>query len=117
MQVKERLIKDKKPDQRVLDELVLRIVETAQPRRIILFGSAALGKMDRDSDIDVLIVMPDGVHRRKTAQTVYRSLRDLGIAKDIVVVTETDIREHHDNRSLVIYPALQEGKEIYSASG
>ena len=83
----------------------------------MLFGSAALGDMGPDSDLDVLVVMPDGVHRRKTAQNIYLSLRGLGIAKDIVVVTETDVREHSNNRSLVIYPALRQGKELYSAPG
>jgi len=35
-----------------LDVLVARIVEIAQPDRIILFGSAARGDMGPDSDID-----------------------------------------------------------------
>jgi hypothetical protein len=38
------------------------------------------------SNLDVLVAMLDGVHRRHRAQTIYRSLAGFGIAKDVVVV-------------------------------
>ena len=103
-------------EQQILDQVVTRIVETVQPRRIILFGSAARGQMGPHSDLDLRIVMPDGAHRRQTSQRLYRALWGLGIPKDIVVVTESDIRQFADEPSLVICPALKEGKEVYSAA-
>ena len=51
----------------MLTELARRIVEVVQPRRIILFGSAACGQMGPHSDLDVLVIMPDGVHRQEMA--------------------------------------------------
>jgi predicted nucleotidyltransferase len=102
-------------EQELLDEVVKRTVKAVQPLRIILFGSAARGTMGQDSDLDLLLVVPDGVHRRRTAQAVYKSLRGIGFAKDVVVVTESDIREYGDNPSLIIYPALRQGKELYHA--
>jgi len=104
------------PDPKMIDELVRCIVEVAHPLRIILFGSAARGAMGSHSDLDVLVVMPDGIHRRKTAQEIYRRLWGFGFAKDIVVVTESDLRKYGDNFSLIYYPALREGREIYVAS-
>ena len=104
----------RKPDPRLLDELVKRTVEAVHPLRIILFGSAARDAMGPDSDLDLLVA--DGVHRRRTAQTIYRSLRGLCLAKDVVVVTESDILEYRDNPSLVINPALRYGKELYNAA-
>lgn len=106
-----------KPDPQLLDEVVKRTVAAVHPLRIILFGSAARDAMGPDSDLDLLVVVPDGVHRRRTAQTIYRSLRGVGFAKDVVVVTESDIREYGDNPSLVINPALNQGKELYRAAG
>jgi predicted nucleotidyltransferase len=106
-----------KPDQRLLDELVKRTVEAVHPLRIILFGSAARDAMGPDSDLDLLVVVPDGAHRRRTAQAIYRSLAGLGFAKDVVVATESDLRQYGDNPSLVIYPALIQGKELYHATG
>ena len=106
-----------KVDQKLIDTVVQRIVETAHPLRIILFGSAATGSMGPDSDLDLLVVVPDGVHRRRTAQQIYRRLSRLGIPKDIVVATESDIRQHKDNPSLVLFQALAHGKELYHATG
>lgn len=106
-----------RPDERLLGELVKRTVATANPVRIILFGSAARGTMGPDSDLDLLVVVHDGVHRRRTAQAIYKSLRGIGFAKDVVVVTESDIREFGKNPSLVICPALRQGREIYHAAG
>lgn len=106
-----------KLDQRLLDELVRRVVDAVRPRRIILFGSGARGEMGPHSDLDLLVVMPDGVHRRRTAQAVYKSLGGLGFAKDVVVVTESDLQQFGQNPSLVIFPALQQGKELYHAGG
>lgn len=101
----------------LLTDLVNRVVETVHPRRILLFGSAARGQMGPHSDLDVLVVMPDGVHRRRTAQALYRSLSGLGIAKDIVVATEGDLRLYGRNPGMVLFPALEEGMEIYRAGG
>ncbi len=101
------------PDAQLLDELVRRIVEAVHPLRIILFGSAARGEMGPDSDLDVLVVMPDGVHRRETAQLIRRHLMGLGFAKDILVVTESDVERHRANPYLIIKPAMDEGKELY----
>lgn len=104
-------------DDALLDDVVRRIVERVHPTRIVLFGSAARGALGPHSDLDLLVVMPDGTHRRNTEKVLYRELADLGVSKDIVVVTEGDVREHGGNQSLVIYPALQEGKELYRAVG
>ena len=56
-----------------LDGIVRRIVTAADPLRVIVFGSGARGQMGPDSDLDLLIVMPDGTQRRRTAQRLYRS--------------------------------------------
>ena len=46
----------------LIPELVVRVREAANPLRIILFGSAACNKTDKNSDIDILVVVPDNVH-------------------------------------------------------
>ena len=104
------------PDTRLLEELVQRIVEAVHPLRIILFGSAARGEMGPNSDLDVLVFMPDGIHRRETAQLIYRHLRGLGFATDVVVVTQSDVAQYASNPYMLINPALEEGKELYHAT-
>jgi predicted nucleotidyltransferase len=98
---------------KVLDEIVRRIVEVAEPEKIILFGSAARGELGPDSDIDLLVVKPD-VHRRRLTQAIYMGLVGVGQAVDVVVVTPKDIEQYKDAFALVIEPALREGKVVYS---
>ncbi|MFB3880051.1 MAG: nucleotidyltransferase domain-containing protein [Armatimonadota bacterium] len=73
------------PDQQKLDELVRRVVEAVHPLKIIVFGSAARGEMGPDSDVDLLVVMPEGTHRGQTADRTYLSVRRVGIPSDVVV--------------------------------
>ena len=96
----------------VLAEVVRRIVEVAQPDRIILFGSAVRGEMGPNSDLDLLVVK-SGVHRRHLAQAIYRNLIGVGFPVDIVVVTPEDIERYGDSIGLVLEPALQEGRMVY----
>lgn len=104
-------------DSQLLDEIVKRVTRAVQPVRVVLFGSAVRGEIGPNSDLDILVVMPDGTHRREAPRAIYQALRGLGMAKDIVVATEHDIRQYGDNPSLVLKPALEEGKELYHAEG
>jgi predicted nucleotidyltransferase len=99
----------------VIEQLIRRIIELVQPLRIILFGSAARDEMGPDSDIDVLVVMPDGVHRRRTAQLLYRQIRGLGVPFDILVATPNDLEMHKDNIGMIYQSILQKGREVYAA--
>jgi predicted nucleotidyltransferase len=100
---------------REVDNLVRRIVEEVHPLRIILFGSAARGETGPGSDIDLLVVMPEGIHRRRTAQLLYQNVRGLGIPFDILVATPGDLEKHKDNIGLIYRVILQEGREVYAA--
>ena len=95
--------------------LIRRIVEEVDPLRIILFGSATRDEFGPDSDIDVLVVMPNGTHRRRTAQLLYRNINGVNVPFDVLVATPTDLEKHKDNIGLIYKTVLQEGKEIYAA--
>ncbi|MGA2799454.1 MAG: nucleotidyltransferase domain-containing protein [Thermoguttaceae bacterium] len=101
-------------DDQTLDELVQRVVQVAQPEKIILFGSAARGEMDSDSDVDFLVVK-SGAHRRQLATDIHMHLFDFKQSVDIVVVTPEDIERYGHSPALVIEPALREGKVVYAA--
>jgi len=101
---------------KLLDTAVQRIAEAVQPLRIILFGSAARGELAANSHLDLLVVMPDGAHRRNTARRLCRALYGLGVPKDFVVETESDVKQFGDNPSLILSNALKEGRELYRAA-
>lgn len=98
-----------------LDELVRRIVETVHPLRIILFGSAARREMTPDSDVDVLVVMPDGTHRLQAASELHMRMLGLHMPVDILVTTEGALDRHRDNIGLIHRTVLREGRELYAA--
>lgn len=58
------------------------------------------------------VVVPDGVHRRRAAEEISRRLAGLGVARDVVVVTASDVERYGDEPSLVRYPALRQGREL-----
>lgn len=100
----------------VLDEIVRRIVEVARPDKIILFGSAARGEMGPNSDVDLLVVKSNVVHRGRLAEEIYMRLIGVGQAVDVIVVAPEDIERYKHAIGLVIEPALREGKVVYATS-
>ncbi|MFP4687749.1 MAG: nucleotidyltransferase domain-containing protein [bacterium] len=100
----------------VISEILNVICEVADPVKVILFGSAARDEADQESDFDFLVVVSDGTHRRRTAQKIHENLFGIGCAKDIVVVTESDVEDYKDSPALVIYPALKEGRVLYESA-
>jgi len=99
-------------DNQLLSEIIHRIVEVAQPIKIIMFGSAARGEMHPNSDIDLLVIK-SGVHRRQVAQDIYENLIGVNLPVDIIVVTPEDIEKYGNSIGLVLEPALREGEVIY----
>lgn len=102
-------------DQETLDDIINRIVEVAEPEKIVLFGSAARGEMDRHSDVDLLVVQ-DCESRRDLSARIRQNLYGVRAAVDVVVVTPKDVERYKDSHALVIKPALREGKVVYEAA-
>ena len=101
-------------DPRILDEIIRRVVEVAQPDKIILFGSAARGEMTRHSDVDLLVVA-EVEDRLAVMGRIHRRLRGEHAAVDVVVVTPADVARYGHSHALIIKPALREGRVVYEA--
>lgn len=102
-------------EQAILDDIIRRIVDVAQPEKIILFGSAARGDMGSNSDVDLLIIK-EGADALELMGDIYMNLDGVGAAVDAIVVTPDDVERYKDTHALVIKPALQEGKVVYEAA-
>ena len=103
------------PDSQVVDRMIQAVVASVSPLRIIVFGSAARGDTGPDGDLDLLVVMPQGMHRRKTAQRLYRQIVGFGLPIDIVVATPESLEFHRNNFGLIYQRILHEGMEVYAA--
>lgn len=101
-------------EQATLNDIVKRIVDVADPERIILFGSAARGDFGRNSDVDLLIIK-DGEDTLTLMSRIYGAMQGVGIAVDALVVSSADVERYKDSHSLIIKPALQDGVVIYES--
>lgn len=90
-----------------------RIVRGFRPERIVLFGSQARGDARPDSDVDLLVVLRDVAHRRRTAAQIHTALAGIPLGKDVIVVTAQDVKDLVDVVGTAVRPALREGRTIY----
>ena len=100
----------------ILGSILRRLVEAYQPEAVYLFGSRARGQSDRDSDYDLLVVVPaDAPEARQRPQLAVRALRGVGVPVDAVVMTRPafDLRAHVVNS--LPEAALREGRLLYGA--
>ena len=97
----------------IIEKMVRKIVELAEPEKVILFGSHATGHARAGSDVDLLVVTRKGETRREIAVELYRALRGAGVGKDIVVVRPEDVEKYRDIVGTIIYPAVHEGRVLY----
>ena len=100
-------------DDAIVEAMVSRLTDRFKPERILLFGSRARGDATESSDVDLLVVMPDGTDRRQAAIEMHVLLGDLPAAKDIVVTTPAHIAERGHVIGTVLRPALREGTVLY----
>ncbi|MGD0011276.1 MAG: nucleotidyltransferase domain-containing protein [Terriglobia bacterium] len=100
--------------ERVIEQMVLRIVDRFDPERIILFGSAARGDAGPDSDVDLLVVMPVEGSRREKAVEIGAAVNDIPVPKDIVVTTPEDFEWRKEIVGTIERPAVREGRLVYA---
>ncbi len=90
------------------------IAREFRPRRIILFGSYAYGKPTRDSDVDLLVIMP---HKgRGVTKAIEISLKaPAPFACDLLVRSPQKIRQRLAWGDCFIQEVLGKGKILYEA--
>jgi predicted nucleotidyltransferase len=97
----------------LVSEIVKRILEVAEPQRIILFGSAAMGQMTKDSDIDLLVLESVPGDTRQESIRIRQAVRGLGYPFDIIVMAVERFEESKHVIGGIAYPANKYGKVIY----
>lgn len=97
-------------------EIVRRIVAAAGPDRVILFGSAALGEMTPDSDIDLLVLEREVVDPRGEALRLRAALSDLPSPFDVMVMTTARFEETRGVIGGLAWPAARYGRVIHEAA-
>jgi predicted nucleotidyltransferase len=86
----------KNVDSELLNEIVVKIVNSIHPEKVFLYGSHAYGIPHEESDIDLLIVSKDlSISTRAQAVKVYQALH--GVLAPVEV--KVDTKEGFSRRS------------------
>ncbi len=93
---------------------VQRIVDEFSPTRVILFGSHAAGNPHRDSDVDLLVVMPHTGPAAEQAARI-RNRISAGFPLDLVVRSPATIRRRLQMGDSFLKSVLETGKVLHEA--
>jgi len=96
-----------------MQEITRRIVATAHPHRVILFGSRGRGQGQSESDWDILVIADSKRPRHERAAPLYGALSDLRQPVDILVYTPEEVSEWKDVPQALVTTAMREGKVLY----
>lgn len=100
-------------DDELLNEIVSRIREAADPERLVLFGSRARGTARADSDYDILVVKESDEPRYKRSASLYTRVADLPAEVEIVVYTPEEVHDWSQVPQAFVTTALREGRVLY----
>ena len=91
------------------------IVEKAKPKRIILFGSRARGEARKDSDLDFLVILPDGTSSSDIRKAIDHALMSPYASYDLIVYTESEYEMKLREGWMIFDEISRDGKVVYAA--
>ncbi len=101
----------------LLNKITQRLAAEFEPDQIILFGSHAWGEPDENSDLDLLVIVPQSDEPRpQRATRAYRCLRDIIVPMDILVRTRAEVERHRQVYASLVAEVLERGTILYEKS-
>jgi hypothetical protein len=95
-------------------ELLDPVVAYFNPRRVIVFGSAARGEAGPDSDIDLLVIVDDDTPAEKvTLRAGFESRRSYHQPADVLPVREATFRQKAQIAGTLSRAAVLDGVVVY----
>ena len=94
--------------------VIADLVEACDPLQVILFGSVARGEDGPDSDLDVLVVLPE-IDRARRHELVARLRRVVTapVPVDVFVTDPSEIERRRDVIGSLLYWPLREGRVVH----
>jgi uncharacterized protein len=98
-------------------EINRRLVVEFDPDQIILFGSHAWGTPNQDSDVDLLVIVPETDERHTArAVTAHRCLRGIPLPMDLIVMSREQMARFAQVPASLEAEILARGKVLYGRS-
>ena len=95
-----------------LASIVKKLVEQYRPEKIIVFGSLAQGRVDAESDLDLLVIKRTGERRLNRRIEALRGV-PRNIPLDVIILTPEEIAILEKEKSPFIQEILATGKVVY----
>ncbi len=92
-----------------------KIAQQFRPERIILFGSYAYGTPNKDSDVDLLVVMPFEGRTARQAIEIYRVIY-AGFPMDLIPITPERLKHRLEIEDFFLREIIEKGKVLYEAN-
>lgn len=100
--------------EKLLREATRRLIAEFKPEQIILFGPHAWGSPGPDSDLDLLVIIPESQEAPAARATrAYRSLRGLKAPADILVKTRAEMERFASVPASLENRILHDGRKLY----
>ena len=99
----------------LLRRVIRQIVDGVHPKKIILFGSYASGRPDKDSDVDLLVVMNTKKKPVDRTVEVTKTLHDHPFPMDILVRTPQELKNRLRLGDIFFKEVLAKGKVLYES--
>ncbi len=97
----------------LIKKVAMQIVDAHHPEKIMLFGSHAYGKPNKDSDVDLLVVLKSRKRPADRSTMVYKSMLYYPFPMDIIVRTPQEIRRRMGMGDSFYQEIISKGKVLY----
>ena len=98
-----------------IEKIISLIVSLVSPDQIILFGSYARGNINKESDIDLLIIKKNLINERDINRKLYRAFFEnkIGIPIDLISIDYDKYMELNNEMGYIYKTIKEQGIIIY----
>jgi uncharacterized protein len=98
----------------LLENVIDRLKAEFQPEEIYLFGSHAWGVPNEDSDVDVMVIVPNSDERPiRRDQRAQHCLGRLPVSADVLVRTREEVNRYKHLHASLFHQVINQGRKLY----
>lgn len=99
---------------KIIKEIAKQIADRFHPDKVLLVGSYAYGSPNKNSDVDLLVILPSKKRNAEQALEISRAI-DHPFPMDLMTFTPQQVFQRVKGGDLILQEMLQKGKISYEA--